>query len=473
MNPMMKAGAVILAALMFASLVPLCSEMSDATGESEANPQVWWNSTVILLPEVLAGTVTDPEHQVLEPPQQLAVDWGDGRYEVRDVDGYVEKNSVEMIHTYSATGLYHIVLTPQIPDSSVRFDTYELWVEIMGSPTVYFYDGETEITHIVATNGEGVGDYENNYFTSVSAPVSEPTKEGKIFTGWYLNGEIYDFNEIVTSPIILQAHWAEEGTLFNHRVTYHDGNTVIGTQNVLNSTDGQVYTTITQSNPVKDGYSFKGWSLEPDGTAQYLIGATIVVDTEGLELYAVWEKNASAPVSVSVYVDGKAVSYDIGTKVGDIAKPVKEGLSFAGWYSDEYLTRELSSATVLTDGMHLYSRFTAVENIVEKVTVTTETRVSELKAPEKEGYEVEGWYSDEACTQKLTDEDLLAGMNAYAKYKAVSNDNNSVPVVAIAITVIGAIVAVVGLRYHPYILIAGIVIAAIGGLDLGGIITVF
>ena len=72
-------------------------------------------------------------------------------------------------------------------------------------------------------------------------------------------------------------------------------------------------------------------------------------------------------------------------------------------------------------------------------------------------------------------------MHAYAKYNAsapAEDDGtkdvlSDVPVIAIVVCAIGAIVAVVGLRYHPAILVAGIIIAAVGGLDIGGIISLF
>ena len=47
------------------------------------------------------------------------------------------------------------------------------------------------------------------------------------------------------------------------------------------------------------------------------------------------------------------------------------------------------------------------------------------------------------------------------------------PVIAISICGIGAIIAVAGLRYHPVILAIGAVIIVIGGLDIGGIISLF
>lgn len=474
----------MLAVMLAATIVPLCiSESSDGAGESQANPIVFWNKTIILVPEILAGTVTDENTQTLEPPTALAIDWGDGNYQLETVSGYVHAGDVEYRHDYATTGTYHIQCTPQCNDPNIRFDSYELWVEIMGAPTVYFYDGETEITSIVAENGYGVGTYANDYFTSVSAPVEEPTKTGKVFIGWFVGDDEFDFDTIIRQPTILQAHWADEGEMIQHNITYYDGTNVIGNQKVFDHTDGSISMTITQANPVKDGYTFKGWSTTANGTVQYQKGATVSVGTAGVNLYAVWEQNEVAPTTVTVYIDGHASTFNVGTKVSDIPDPVYGGYKFVGWYSDANKTNEVAPTTVLTNGMQLFTKWVEVvpepvdepeveTQIVEKVTVTTETKVSELKAPEKEGYEVEGWYSDEACTQKLGDDSVLVnGMSAYAKYKAAEkNEQFPVSVIAIAVTAIGAVIAVVGFRYHPIIVIIGIAVAAVGGLDIAGII---
>ncbi len=80
----------MLAVIMAASAIPFLYDCADANpGDAEADPLVWWNNTIILLPEVTEGEITDPDHQALEPPESLVIDWGDGDSEVVSVDGYV------------------------------------------------------------------------------------------------------------------------------------------------------------------------------------------------------------------------------------------------------------------------------------------------------------------------------------------------------------------------------------------------
>ncbi len=345
------------AVLLAACLTPLIfSGSSDANaGDSESNPLVWWNNTIILLPEVVAGEITDPDSQVLEPPESLVIDWGDGQSDVRAVDGYVTKGSVEIVHTYEETGSYHITCTPQ--KSGFTYESYELFMDIMGAPSVYFYDGEDEIGSVVATNGYGVGAYEDNYFSRVTAPT-QPVKEGKTFAGWFYNGEEFDFDTVITNPVVLQAHW---------------------TDSTAPVTPDEPDTPVTPD--------------EPD---------TPVTPSE----------------TVTVSINGKAVTVESGKKLSDIEVVPKEGEEFVGWFADEECTIALDSNTVLTSGMHAYAK--------------------------------------------------------YAPAQAQENDEKSdLPVVAIAICGVGAIIALAGLRYHPAILVVGIVVAIVGGLDIGGIIDLF
>ncbi len=348
-----KGVSIMTAVILAACLTPiLFIDSADANpGDTEADPLVWWNNTIILLPEVVAGEITDPDSEVLEPPESLVIDWGDGQSEVKEVDGYVEKGSVEIVHTYEDTGSYHITCTPQ--KGGYTYETYELFMEISGAPTVYFYDGEDEISHVVAENGYGVGAYEDNYFSKISAPEN-PTKEGKTFTGWFYNGSEFDFDTVITAPTVLQAHWTD--------ATVPD----------------------QPDTPVN-----------PDTPAE----------------------------TITVIVDGKEVSVAEGKKVSDLTVPEKEGFTFEGWYADEGCTVALDSGTVLTAGMHAYAKF------------------AQAPAQEDSDDKKEFW------------EDL--------------------PVIAISICGIGAIIAVAGLRYHPVILAIGAVIIVIGGLDIGGIISLF
>ncbi len=83
-----------------------------------------------------------------------------------------------------------------------------------------------------------------------SEPI-DPIKEGYIFTGWYLNGILYNFDTEVVSDIILEAGWTEEGKTAAPTSSIASGSTVeSGTSIKLISSEGaQIYYTLDETIP--------------------------------------------------------------------------------------------------------------------------------------------------------------------------------------------------------------------------------
>ena len=109
-----------------------------------------------------------------------------------------------------------------------------------------------------------------------------PTKDGYIFVGWTYNGETYDFNSNVTSNIKLEAKWHKiQEDVQTFIVSFNsEGGTTIENQIVEKSSKA-----IKPAEPVKEGYSFKGWMLNEN---EYDFNKVV---TEDICLKASWEKN--------------------------------------------------------------------------------------------------------------------------------------------------------------------------------------
>lgn len=90
----------------------------------------------------------------------------------------------------------------------------------------------------------------------------------------------------------------------------------------------------------KDGYTFKGWSLLPDGAVDYLAGSSELLDKDNITLYAVWEEiieeftmtydgnentGGSAPIDSNQYFDGDEV------EVLTEQTLVRDGYEFVEW----------------------------------------------------------------------------------------------------------------------------------------------
>lgn len=120
---------------------------------------------------------------------------------------------------------------------------------------------------------------------------ADPKKDGYIFKGWYLGSTKYDFSKKVTKNITLTAKWEkveEQPSQPDTPVTPE-----VKEYTVKFDIDGQITTKTVKegekvskpSNPTKDGYTFKYWSLNG---SEYNFSNEVKSD---ITLKAEWKKN--------------------------------------------------------------------------------------------------------------------------------------------------------------------------------------
>ncbi len=124
--------------------------------------------------------------------------------------------------------------------------------------------------------------------------------------------------------------------------------------------------------PTSEGFSFLGWyyfngniagkeniDIEKDGVRWDFEDGV----HSDMTLYGLWRqrKSASSTKAVNITVDKKGQKdktyVQVGSKVSSIEKPTESKKVFAGWYSDEALTKEVSDDTIINSAMTLYPRF--------------------------------------------------------------------------------------------------------------------
>ena len=106
----------------------------------------------------------------------------------------------------------------------------------------------------------------------------------------------------------------------------------------------------------------------------------------------------------------------------------KPGFKFAGWYSDDKLTTPFDFSTKITAAITLYAKWTDVVKVtfdskggtnVAIQEIEKGTKATEPAAPTREGYNFEGWYKEEAYTNKFEfTETVDANITLYAKWEA-------------------------------------------------------
>lgn len=157
----------------------------------------------------------------------------------------------------------------------------------------------------------------------------------------------YDFDSIVTDNVTIYPKW-----LKMHTVTI-DGidNKVIGGN-----------TAVKPLPSVKDGYVFKGWYSDSEYNNKFDFNEPIRGD---IAIYSKWVK------LVTVSVDNNKVLIESGTVLSRPDMPIKNGYTFAGWYSDEACTKEFDFAKPLLEDVTIYTKWKKVIDPMEKEDQTT------------------------------------------------------------------------------------------------------
>lgn len=109
----------------------------------------------------------------------------------------------------------------------------------------------------------------------------DPVKNGYMFVGWTLNGNIYNFDSKVVESITLKAKWEKVNVSKIYTITFKSSGSSVPTQKVKDNE-----TVKKPSNPTKKGYTFKGWYYN---NKPFDFSTKIHKD---ITLTAVWTKNS-------------------------------------------------------------------------------------------------------------------------------------------------------------------------------------
>ena len=258
--------------------------------------------------------------------------------------------------------------------------------------------------------------------------LQNPTWTGRVFAGWTWDG--HDTKELVvtidkgtTGNKTYKANWE----LAAYTVTFDSQ----GGSDVADVPAQHGKPIAQPSDPVKEGYTFKGWYT----TKEYAVAWNFEDAVMGnMPLYAKWEINHYA---VSFNTNGgssvDAQTVDHGNKAALPTEPTREHYEFAGWYGDDKLTTEFDFANTEIKGeTTIYAKWTPViYNItydldggsvtldkLNPIFYTVETESFTLNNPTKTGYEFKGWSTGDDSKAETT-VTITKGTSGDLSYKAV------------------------------------------------------
>ena len=180
------------------------------------------------------------------------------------------------------------------------------------------------------------------------------------------------------------------------------------THTVTFKVDGQADQTETVENgktvskpaedPVKDGFTFKGWYKEEEGNTPWNFDTAI---TEDIILVAKFEEEAAVKTHTVTFevpgVSPQLVTVKDGQSVPEPEKPTNGKKIFLGWYNGK---DEWNFSSPITKDITLTAKFRDYEVIfkADDATFTTTSAtpdgklIKPVQTPIKEGYVFEGWY---------------------------------------------------------------------------------
>lgn len=251
---------------------------------------------------------------------------------------------------------------------------YAQWVEHDKYSYTLVYNGNGGA---LADGALAYGDSENVTGTyalshSVTVDTNPFLRENYTFVGWNTeadgSGTAYTAEELVVlttenSTATLYAQWIENPK-YDYSVIYDanmDGETQNreDSENVTGTFAAAYDITVDENSFERNGYTFLGWSVSPDGEVVYQPGQVIsFVEGGSMTLYAQWQlEEYEYTVRYMVRVDGEAYAPFQGTLP---AGAPQAGSGYFGQVIDE---KTLQVPGYLDDGTYVYG-FTALEGIV-------------------------------------------------------------------------------------------------------------
>jgi uncharacterized repeat protein (TIGR02543 family) len=201
----------------------------------------------------------------------------------------------------TAAGTYNVELTNQKGrDHDMKEVTF---AAVNGSVTVSSDSGANTVVVTFDGNGGTPASTPVNVKSGdkVTAPATNPTREGYEFAGWFTDKEgknAFDQNTPITANITVYARW--KATAVETYVVTFDGNGGTPASTTVNVKSGDLVGAKKPADPTRDGYEFTGWFTDKDGKNAFNVEKTAI--TGAITLYAGWKEKTDTTNGGGCYI---------------------------------------------------------------------------------------------------------------------------------------------------------------------------
>ena len=261
--------------------------------------------------------------------------------------------------------------------------------------------------------------------------LSNPTKDGYNFKGWYKDSEFKTKSNTIekgsTGVKDFYAKW--EKKILN--ITYELNGGVNNNDNINTFT---IEDEVALYEPTRDFYTFDGWYIEEE--LENRIEKIEIGTSSDIVLYAKWipvNYNIVYHLNGGINNEQNVSTYTIEDEI-TFYEPTKEGYSFYGWYSENTFENEVTKINKGSTGVvELYAKWgdkrysityelDGGTNNSNNVNIYTVKDSVEFYDPTKKGYTFDGWYSEEGFENKIEgiEEGTTGDITLYAKWIPVN-----------------------------------------------------
>jgi uncharacterized repeat protein (TIGR02543 family) len=260
------------------------------------------------------------------------------------------------------------------------------------------------------TNGglPEIPDQTVNNGSPITVPEN-PSKIGAEFAAWCTDEELtkeWNVTDPVTSDMTLYAKYTPLAVYTVKFNTNGGSPATIEDQKVFAGS-----AIVAPDNPTKEGKLFKAWCTDEELTKEWNVTDPVTSD---MTLYAAYDDAVKVTFKSNggEFPDGKEnleVTIVKGTAVEKPTDPAKKDVYFAGWFTDEALTKAYDFATLVNADLPLYAKWslgatvTLVNYDMEGGSTTLDVAIGKPMDEEAanaklvdppHGYSFGGWYDD-------------------------------------------------------------------------------
>ncbi|WP_027216596.1 InlB B-repeat-containing protein [Butyrivibrio fibrisolvens] len=288
------------------------------------------------------------------------------------------------------------------------FTLYAVW-----TPTVYTIT--YNLGGIAVSSNDNATTYDVTKIESFALVDPVPESGAYTFGGWYTDKAYKKSATGITAGTTGNITFYAKWVIPSYKINY-DPNAADGSVTGKMPSDTYTYNTskALRANTFKrSGFVFMGWSLDPESEAatyvnkELVTGEKLSVNLDSLEvtLYAVWNNNFTISFDANGGEPVDDLPYTYGT-AQSLPTPVREGYTFAGWYTDSTYRTKLASIAKTTSGNYnLIAKWTPIKYVVtynsnstgvsgrvnnQTLTYDTSAKLNDNKFTKK-GYTFAGW----------------------------------------------------------------------------------